>query len=714
MHRLLSTALLTIALICSHPACSSTSKAQDVKITYPATRTVEQIDDFHGTKVADPYRWLEDDVRVSKESAAWVEAQNAVTFDYLKSIPQRETIRQRMTELWNYEKVGAPFRRGGRYYFSRNDGLQNQNVLWMQETLQSEPTVLLDPNTWSKDGTTALSGSAFSDDGRYVAYAVQQAGSDWNTWKVMEIATNKVLDDEIRWVKFSSAEWTPDSQGFFYARYPEPAADAAFQSLNRDMKVYYHRIGTPQSADVLVYERPDQPDWGFQLSVSEDGRYLIITVWVGTDDRYRIVVKDLREPYGLPWELINNFENEYSFVGNDGEVLFFQTNLNAPNRRIIAINLRKPQKEHWKELIPQSENALESTRIVGNMFVCSYLKDARTQVRLHAMDGTFVREVQFPGIGSAAGFDGRRGDTETFYSFSSFALPPTTYRYNMITGESQEFRRSAVKFNPDDYETSQVFYTSRDGTRIPMFLCHRKGLQKDGTNPVLLYGYGGFNISITPSFSVSRITWMEMGGVLAVANLRGGGEYGEKWHKAGTKLQKQNVFDDFITAAEWLIQNKYTSSSRLAIQGRSNGGLLVGACMTQRPDLFGACLPGVGVMDMLRFHRFTAGRFWTDDYGSADNAEEFPALLKYSPYHNLKPGTRYPATMVTTADTVDRVVPGHSFKFAARLQAAHTGTTPVLIRIETSAGHGAGKPTAKIIEESSDELAFLVRSLGMK
>jgi prolyl oligopeptidase len=425
-------------------------------------------------------------------------------------------------------------------------------------------------------------------------------------------------------------------------------------------------------------------------------------------------VKDLTEPYGLPYELIDNFEHEYSFVGNDSQVLYFKTNVDAPNRRVIAIDLKKPARENWTQVIAETDNAMDGVGIVGNMFVCSYLKDAKTQVKLHSMDGTFVREVEFPGIGTAAGFDGRRKDTETFYSFSGFAVPTTIYKYNMITGESQLYRKSQVKFNPDEYETSQVFYASKDGTKVPMFITHKKGLQLDGNNPVLLYGYGGFNISITPTFSVSRVTWMEMGGVLAVANIRGGGEYGERWHKAGTKQNKQNVFDDFIAAAEWLIANKYTSPKKLAIQGRSNGGLLVGACMTQRPDLFGACLPGVGVMDMLRFQKFTAGRFWTDDYGSADVAEEFPALLKYSPYHNIKGGVQYPATLITTADTDDRVVPGHSFKFAAQLQASQSGVAPTLIRIETSAGHGAGKPTAKIIEESSDELAFLVKTLGMK
>lgn len=695
-------------------AMSQSLPAQEKNLVYPVTKTVDQVDDLHGTPVEDSYRWLEDDVRTNPEVASWVESQNKVTFDFLKSIPQREAIQKRMTELWNYEKIGAPFKRGGRYYFSRNDGLQNQNVLFQQETLNSDSSALLDPNSWSKDGTVALSGTAFSDDGRYVAYGIQDAGSDWNTWRIMEIATNRVLEEELKWVKFSGAEWTPDSRGFFYARYPQPEEGAAFTSLNTNMKVYYHRVGTLQSSDVLVYERPDHPEWGFQLSVSEDGHYLIITVWQGTDDRYRIVVKDLTEPYGLPYELIDNFEHEYSFVGNDSQVLYFKTNVDAPNRRVIAIDLKKPARENWTQVISETDNAMDGVGIVGNMFVCSYLKDAKTQIKLHSMDGTFIREVEFPGIGTAAGFDGRRKDTETFYSFSGFAVPTTIYKYNMITGESQLYRKSQVKFNPDEYETSQVFYASKDGTKVPMFITHKKGLQLDGNNPVLLYGYGGFNISITPTFSVSRVTWMEMGGVLAVANIRGGGEYGERWHKAGTKQNKQNVFDDFIAAAEWLIANKYTSPKKLAIQGRSNGGLLVGACMTQRPDLFGACLPGVGVMDMLRFQKFTAGRFWTDDYGSADIAEEFPALLKYSPYHNIKGGVQYPATLITTADTDDRVVPGHSFKFAAQLQASQSGVAPTLIRIETSAGHGAGKPTAKIIEESSDELAFLVKTLGMK
>ncbi|MBI1310018.1 prolyl oligopeptidase family serine peptidase [bacterium] len=687
--------------------------AAESALKYPTTKKVDQVDNYHGTKVADPYRWLEDDVRESKDVAAWVEAENKVTFGYLEQIPERDYINKRITELWNFEKFDAPFKAGGRYFYYHNSGLQNQYVLYVQDSLDGEARVLMDPNTWSADGTVALSGTAFSDDGNYVAYGVQDAGSDWRTWKIMEIDTGRTLTDELHWVKFNEPVWSKDSLGIFYARYPEPSGDAEFQALNLNMQVYYHRLGTSQSQDVLVYEHPDEPEWGYGCDVTEDGRYLVLTIWKGTDDRYRIVYRDLEEPYGLPTELITTFDNEYTFIGNDGPTFFFKTDLEAPRRRVVAIDIRKPARENWREIIPQREETLRGVSLVGNLFVASYLKDAQTQVNIHSMNGDFVREVEFPGIGSASGFGGKRGDTETFYSFASFATPPTIYRYDLITGKSELFRQADVKFNPDDYETKQVFYPSKDGTKVPMFIVHRKGLKLDGSNPTLLYGYGGFNIPLTPRFSVSRLAWMDLGGVFASANLRGGGEYGEKWHKAGTKLQKQNVFDDFVAAAEWLIDNGYTSKKKLAIQGGSNGGLLVGACMTQRPDLYGACLPAVGVMDMLRFHKFTAGRFWVDDYGSADNADEFNALYAYSPYHNLKDGTSYPPTMVTTADTDDRVVPGHSFKFVARLQEAQAGDAPVLIRIETKAGHGSGKPTKKIIEELTDEWAFLVKNLDM-
>ncbi|MCU0960752.1 MAG: prolyl oligopeptidase family serine peptidase [Pirellulaceae bacterium] len=694
--------------------CCAGAMADEQAARYPETTKVEQVDDYHGTSVADPYRWLEDDVRTSEQVAAWVAAQNKVTFAYLESLPHREQIRARLTELWDYEKYGSPFKTGGRYFYFHNTGLQNQSVLFTMDTLDGPPRALLDPNTWSPDGTVALAGTAPSDDGRYLAYGIQDGGSDWRTWRILELASGKLLDDELKWIKFSGVSWTRDGSGLFYSRYDEPSDDAKFQSLNLNQKIFFHRVGTPQAQDVLVYCRPDQPEWGFQTTVTEDGDYLVITVWKGTDDKYRILYKDLREPYGMPIELVDNFDHEFTFVGNDGTTFYFKSDLDAPRRRLLAIDIRQPGRDAWKEIIPQADNVLTSVSFVGNLFVAQYLKDARTQVLLYSPAGELVQEVELPGIGTADGFGGRRTDTETFYTYSSFAVPPSIYRLDLITRTSRLLRRADVKFNPDDYVTEQVFYTSKDGTRVPMFLTHKKGTPRDGAQPTLLYGYGGFNIPLTPSFSVSRVAWMELGGTYAVANLRGGGEYGEAWHRAGTKLNKQNVFDDFIAAAQWLIDNKYTNSSRLAIQGGSNGGLLVGACMTQRPDLFAACLPAVGVMDMLRFHKFTAGRFWVDDYGSSDNPEEFRALLAYSPYHNLRPGTRYPATLATTADTDDRVVPGHSFKFAARLQECQAGEAPVLIRIETRAGHGAGKPTTKIIEEIADQLAFLVQILAMR
>jgi prolyl oligopeptidase len=692
-------------------ALAGPAAAQESKLKYPPTRTVDQVDDYHGTKVPDPYRWLEDDVRKSAEVADWVAAQNKVTEAYLSTIPEREAIKKRLTALADYEKYSAPFKVGGRYFLYKNDGLQNQYVLYTQDTLDGEPRVLLDPNTWTKDGTAALAGFVPSDDAKYAAYGVADAGSDWATWKVLDVATGKTLSDELKWIKFSGISWTPDGKGFFYSRFPEPAADAKFQGLNLNMRLYYHRLGSPQAEDVLVYV-PSDPKYGVGGIVTEDGRYLVISVNDGTTSRKaRIVYKDLAEPFGLPTDLIPNFDNKYTFLGNDGPVFYFRTEWKAPRGQVIAIDTRKPDERHWKTLIPEDASTLEGVSLVGNLFVCNYLEHAKTAVRIHGLDGAHIRTVQLPGIGSAGGFGGRRTDTETFYSFSSFATPPTVYRYDLITGTSRLLRQAKVGFDPARYEVNQVVYKSKDGTDVRMFVAHKKGLNRDGTNPTLLYGYGGFDISLTPSFATSRVQWMEMGGVLAVANLRGGGEYGDEWHRAGTKLNKQNVFDDFIAAAEYLIREKYTSAPKLAIQGGSNGGLLVGAVMVQRPDLFGACLPAVGVMDMLRFQKFTAGRYWVDDYGSSDNPEEFKALYKYSPYHNLKPGTDYPATLVTTADTDDRVVPGHSFKFIARLQQCQGGSAPVLARIETRAGHGAGKPLAKQIEETADMWAFLVKNL---
>ncbi|WP_416666240.1 prolyl oligopeptidase family serine peptidase [Egbenema bharatensis] len=679
--------------------------------SYPATHQAEQVDQYHGISVADPYRWLEDPN--SPETREWIEAQNQVTFAYLNTIPVREAIRQRITTLWNYEKYGTPFKKESSYFYFKNDGLQNQSVLYTLPSLEAEPRELLNPNTLSEDGTIALSGLAISENARYLAYGLSTAGSDWQEWKVRDVETGEDLEDHLKWIKFSGASWTDDHAGFFYSRYDEPDESSKLEQVNYFQKLYYHRLGTSQLDDVLVYERPDEKEWGFSGSVTEDGRYLIVTIWKGTDSKNLLFYKDLSDPKSPMVELINTFEASYSFVDNDGSTFWIQTDREAPRGRVLAIDLTNPDPANWQELIPQSDETLEGVGLLNNQFIASYLKDAHTQVKIFNLDGSFVRNVTLPGLGSAGGFGGKRYDTETFYSFTGFTTPTTIYRYNLATDESTIFRQPNVDFNPEDYETRQVFYASKDGTQVPMFITHKKGLTLNGTNPTYLYGYGGFNVSLTPSFSPSNLVWMELGGVYAVANLRGGGEYGEEWHQAGMKLKKQNVFDDFIAAAEWLIANQYTAPKHLAIAGGSNGGLLVGACMTQRPELFGAALPAVGVMDMLRFHKFTIGWAWCPEYGSPDQPEEFKVLYSYSPLHNLKPGTAYPATLITTADHDDRVVPAHSFKFAAALQAAHAGDAPVLIRIETKAGHGAGKPTAKIIEEISDRWAFLVQVLGL-
>ncbi|HEX8129242.1 MAG TPA: prolyl oligopeptidase family serine peptidase [Pyrinomonadaceae bacterium] len=687
---------------------SAASKAP----AYPATKKVEQFDDYHGTKVADPYRWLED--LDTADTKAWVEAQNRLTNAYLAEIPARQKIKERLTKLWNFERYGIPYREGNRYFYTKNDGLQNQSVLYTVASLSDEPRVLLDPNKLSADGTVALAGTAISRDGKLMAYGLAASGSDWSEWRVRNIETGQDLTDHIKWVKFSGASWTTDGKGFFYSRYDEPKAGASqLAGVNEFQKLYYHRLGTPQTDDALIYERKDQKDWGFSGDVTEDGRYLIIHVWVGTDAKNRIYYKDLQTANSPVVKLLDDFDAAYNFIDNDGAVFWFMTDKDAPRYKVIAVDTRKPERANWKVVIPETAETIEGANVVNNMFIVSYLKDAHSQVKIHQTDGKFVRELALPGLGSAFGFSGKRTDKETFYAYTSFTTPYPIYRYDLTTGKSTLFRQPKVDFDPNQYETKQIFYKSKDGTRIPMFITHRKNLKLDGTNPTLLYGYGGFNVSETPGFSISRLVWMEMGGVLAVANLRGGGEYGKDWHEAGMKLKKQNVFDDFIAAAEWLIANKYTSTPKLAIQGGSNGGLLVGAVLTQRPDLFGAALPAVGVMDMLRFNKFTIGAAWASDYGSPQNPEEFKALYAYSPLHNLKAGTAYPPTLITTADHDDRVWPGHSFKFAAAMQAAQGGSAPVLIRIETKAGHGAGKPTSKIIEEYADIWGFLVRTLNM-
>lgn len=684
-------------------------------LAYPKARKGDVVDTYHGTKVADPYRWLEDPD--AAESRTWIEAENKVTYGYLNQIPERAWLKKRLTEVWDYEKYSVPWKKGGRYFFQKNDGLQNQYVLYTMKSLDGKPRVLIDPNKLSEDGTVAIRGLSVSEDGKHLAYALSEAGSDWQEWYVRDIETVEDLGDHLKWVKFSGASWTQDGKGFFYSRFDEPKEGQALQAANYYNKLFYHRVGTPQAQDVKIYDRPDQKEWGFSGDVTDDGRYLIIYVSHGTERKNMIFYKDLQATDGKVVELIDKFEAQYSLIDNDGPVFWFKTDQNAPRSRVIAIDTRRPQRSNWTEIIPEAAETLRSVNLVGNMFVAGYLKDAHTQIKMFDVNGKFVRDVALPGLGSAYGFGGKRGETETFYTYSSFTDPGTIFRYDMTTGKSEVFRRPKVDFDPNLYQTRQVFYKSKDGTRIPMFITYKKPLKLNGNNPTLLYGYGGFNASMTPRFSVSKIVWLDMGGVYAVANIRGGGEYGKEWHEAGMKLTKQNCFDDFIAAAEWLIGNKYTSTPKLAIQGTSNGGLLVGACMTQRPDLFGACLPAVGVMDMLRFHKFTIGWAWVSDYGTPDDPEkpeEFKALHAYSPLHNLKAGTAYPATMITTADHDDRVVPAHSFKFAAALQEAHSGPAPVLIRIQTKAGHGGGKPTTMRIEEAADIYGFLVHTLGME
>ena len=681
------------------------------RITYPHTKQIAQSDNYHGIEVPDPYRWLEDPD--ADATQAWIKAQNEVTNRYLATIEARSKIRQRLTQLWDYEKYGSPFKRGTRYFYFKNDGLQNQSVLYTLESLDDEGEVLFDPNLLSADGTVALSGLSISDDGRWMAYGLSTAGSDWVEYRVKNIVSGEDTTDHLKWIKFSGASWTKDNQGFFYSRYDEPNEQTKLEDVNYYQKLYYHRLGTSQAEDVLIYHRPDQKEWGFSGGVTEDGKYLIISVWLGTDSKNLLFYQDLSQSDSEVVELISEFEASYGVIDNEADTFWIQTDLNAPRGRVVAVDLNNPDRANWQELIPEAPETLESVGILNNQFVADYLQDARSQIKIFGLDGSLIREVELPGIGSAGGFGGKRHDTETFYTFTSFTTPATIYRYDMTTGTSELFRRPEVDFDPDAYETHQVFYPSRDGTKIPMFITYKKGIDLNGNNPTYLYAYGGFNISLTPSFSVSNLVWLEQGGIYAVANLRGGGEYGEAWHQAGMKDRKQNVFDDFIAAGEWLIEQKYTSNKKLAIAGGSNGGLLVGACITQRPDLFAAAIPAVGVLDMLRFHKFTIGWAWCSEYGSPDNEADFKTLYAYSPLHNLKENTAYPATMITTADHDDRVVPAHSFKFAAALQSAHQGENPVLIRIETKAGHGAGKPTSKIIEEAADKWGFIMANLGL-
>ncbi|MCU0404590.1 MAG: prolyl oligopeptidase family serine peptidase [Chitinophagaceae bacterium] len=689
----------------------SGSLKMNAQMIYPESRKENVVDNYHGTKVADPYRWLEDDN--SEETKSWVKQQNLLTFGYLEKIPFRQKIRNRLEEIWNFPKYSSPSKEGSYYYFFKNDGLQNQSVLYRQKGLNGESDVFIDPNTLSKEGIAALGSLNFSHRSKYCAYTVNKAGSDWSEGFVMDVESKKLLNDKIEWIKFSGLSWKGD-EGFFYSRYPKPDESAALSGQNQFHKVYYHKIGTPQEDDVLVFEDKDNPLQYHFAFVTEDQQYLILNKSKGTSGS-EILAKKISDGLNAPFKLIfKGFEFDANVFYSEGDILFVQTNKSAPNFKVVGIPFSNPEESNWKTIIPESKEVIESVGSAGGFLFVSYLKDASSMVIQYDLKGGRVRDIQLPGIGTVSGFGAKKEDNELFYSFTSFTQPATIFRFDVPSGKSDLFRRSEVRFNPEEFTTEQVFFTSKDGTKVPMFLSYKKGMIKNGNNPVLLYGYGGFNIPLTPAFSISNLFFMEQGGIYASVNLRGGNEYGETWHKAGMLDKKQNVFDDFIGAAEYLIKENYTKPSKLAIRGGSNGGLLVGACMTQRPELFKVALPAVGVMDMLRFQKFTVGFGWVVEYGSSDNARDFEWLYKYSPLHNLKKGVSYPATLVTTADHDDRVVPAHSFKFAATLQECHQGNNPVLIRIDVDAGHGAGKPTGKVIDEAADIWSFVMYNLGME
>ena len=689
----------------------NTLTAKGDTLSYPDSKPGNTVDTLHDIKIPDHYRWLED--LNSEQTSAWVKAQNSLTDSYLDAIPGRKALENHLTKLWNVERIGVPSFEGGYYFFSKNNGLQNQSVLYSTKSLDLEPTVLLDPNKLSKDGTVALNSYEVSPNGKYLAYSTSASGSDWVEWKVREISSGKDLSDHLKWSKFSGASWAKNSKGFYYGRFPTPKNGEEMMAQNIHKKVYFHEIGKPQSEDLLVYERPNQPKQGLYAWVTEDGKYLLIQVSQGTDTKNGLFYKDLRNPTSKVIELLSDFDASYDFVTNLGSKFIIRTDLNAPKQKVISIDINEPLSDRWETIIPESTETLRSVSHIGGLFIANYLKDARTEIRRFKTDGNSLPPVKLPGLGTASGFEGKSDQTETFYYFTSFTSPGAVYRYDVTRNASTLFKAPETQFNRDHYEARQIFATSRDGTKIPMFIVSKKNLKLDGNNPTLLYAYGGFNISLRPSYSPATIAWLDLGGIYVMANLRGGGEYGEEWHQAGMKLKKQNVFDDFIACAEHLISKKFTSSKKLSIAGGSNGGLLVGACMVQRPELYGACLPAVGVMDMLRFHKFTIGWAWQAEYGKPDDPDDFKNLLKYSPYHNLKPNN-YPATMVITSDHDDRVVPSHSYKFAAALQSSQNGSAPTLIRIESKAGHGAGTPTSKRIEAIVDKYAFLAKALGFE
>ncbi|WP_300902015.1 prolyl oligopeptidase family serine peptidase [uncultured Bacteroides sp.] len=681
---------------------------QQQKLAYPETAKVDTVDVYFGTEVPDPYRWLENDT--SEATAAWVEAQNQVTNAYLAKIPFRNALLNRLTDLVNYEKIGAPFKKHGKYYFYKNDGLQNQSVLYVQDSLEGEPRVFLDPNKLSDDGTVALTGISFSHDGKYTAYTISRSGSDWTEIYVMDTETSQLLEDHILWAKFSGASWQGD--GFYYSAYDAPVKGKEFSNVNEMHKIYFHKMGTPQSEDKLVYQNPAYPKRFYSASVNED-ETLLFLYESGEGRGNALYVKDLRKPNAPFVAMATDMDYNYYPIEIIGDKMYIFTNFGAPKYRLLVADVSKPELKDWVELVPETENVLSGAEVIGGKLFLTYDKDVANHAYVYDLTGKMIQEIQLPSLGSVS-FSGDKDDKECFFGFTSFTVPGATYKYDMDQNAYELFRAPKVAFNPDEYMTEQVFYPSKDGTKIPMFLTYKKGLKKDGKNPVYLYAYGGFNISLYPSFSTSRVPFLENGGIYAQANLRGGGEYGEEWHVAGTKMQKQNVFDDFISAAEYLINSKYTNKDKIAIVGGSNGGLLVGACMTQRPDLFRVAIPQVGVMDMLRYHKFTIGWNWASDYGTSDDSKEmFDYLKGYSPLHNLKLGGKYPATMVTTADHDDRVVPAHSFKFAATLQECNDGTNPTLIRVDSKAGHGAGKPMAKVLEEQADIYGFIMYNLGM-
>jgi prolyl oligopeptidase len=693
----------------SLPLLVMTACQTQPKLNYPETAREDVTDNYFGTEVAEPYRWLENDT--SAATGQWVIAQNELTYSYLDNIKFRPALKERLTKIYDYPKYGSPFKKNDKYYFFKNDGLQNQSVLYSQASLDAEPEVLLDPNKLSDDGTVALSQIAFSNNGKYLAYSIARSGSDWNEIYIMDLATKTLLKDVIKWVKFSGIAWQAD--GFYYSAYDAPVAGKEFSNKNEYHKIYFHKVGEAQTADKLIFENKKFPLRNCGAAVTEDEKYLIISETESTSGN-SLHIKDLSKPNAPLVTLEAGFENDYGVVDHVNGKLYVITNWKASNQQLMEVDPAKPARENWKTILPETENVLEGVSILGGKIVAEYLQDASNHVYTYDFTGKKLAEVELPAIGTVGGFSGDKDDNEAFYTFTSFTFPPTIYRYDVAQNKSEVFRKTEVNFNPEDYVSEQQFYTSKDGTKVPMFITYKKGLKKNGKNPTMLYGYGGFNISLNPSFSVARIPFLEQGGIYVVANIRGGGEYGEKWHKAGTKMQKQNVFDDFIGAAEYLIAQKYTSPEKLAINGGSNGGLLIGACMTQRPDLFAVAIPEVGVLDMLRYQKFTIGWAWATDYGTSEESKEmFEYLKAYSPLHNVKEGVKYPATMVMTGDHDDRVVPAHSFKFAATLQHANTGNYPSLIRIDTKAGHGAGKPIAKVIEAQADMWAFVMYNLGM-